>query len=141
MKSPLEIGIIGFDKQHLPPAIMDILSNLSQRRNVLGAVLVKGDMGIVACDLPTEGHETSDIVDVLAMMENWGAYPRRIPRNSLFPQLVREGPGFKIFAKRMSGDLTLFVMMRSAGYIGPATQDIKETIERIKGEMDVTSSE
>jgi len=107
----------------------------------LGAVLVKGDMGIVACDLPTEGHETSDIVDVLAMMENWGAYPRRIPRNSLFPQLVREGPGFKIFAKRMSGDLTLFVMMRSAGYIGPATQDIKETIERIKGEMDVTSSE
>ncbi len=132
MKSPLDIGISRFQRKQLPPEIKNILSDLSERKDILGAVLVKGDMGIVACDLPVYDHETPDILDFLAMMENWGAYPRRVPKNSLFPQLIREGSGFKIFAKRMSGDLTLFVMTQSSGYIGLATMDIENTIQKIK---------
>lgn len=132
MRSPLDIGISGFDKKKLPPEIKFVLSDLSKRRDVVGAVLVRGDMGIVACDLPVYDHETPDILDVLAMMENWGAYPRRVPKNSLFPQLVKDDNGFKIYAKKMSNDLTLFVMMQSSGYIGIAAPDIERTIKRIK---------
>ena len=139
MKSSLDIGISQFDKKKLPPEIKFMLSDLSKRRDVLGAVLVRGDMGIVACDLPVYDNETPDILDELAMMENWGAYPRRVPKNSLFPQLVRDGNGFKIFAKQMSGDLTLFVMMRNSGYIGLATLDIEKTIKKIKKTLDEAS--
>jgi hypothetical protein len=132
MKSLLDIGILQFDKKKLPPEIKCVLSDLSKRRDVLGAVLVRGDMGIVACDLPAYDHETPEILDELAMMENWGAYPRRVPKNSLFPQLVKDDNGFKVYAKKMSNDLTLFVMMQSSGYIGLAVPDIEKTIKKIK---------
>ena len=114
MRSPLDIGISKFQKKRLPPGIGDILSDLSERRHVLGAVLVRGGMGIVACDLPAGNNYAPEIPEVLAMLENWGAYQRRVPKNSLFPQLVKDGNGFKIFAKRLEGDLTLFIMMQSS---------------------------
>ena len=132
MRSPLDIGISKFQKKRLPPAIRDILSDLSERRDILGAVLVKGDMGIVACDLPEVDHHTHDMPEILATLENCGAYSRKIPKNSLFPQLIRDGSEFKIFAKRMTRDLTLFVMLKSSGYIGLAAPDIEKTIKRIK---------
>jgi hypothetical protein len=132
MKSITDIGIAHFDKRKLPMAIRDVLSDLSQRRDVIGAVIVKGNMGIVACDLPQEKQDTPDMPEVLAMFENWGAYPRRIPKHSLFPQLVKDGNGFKVFAKRLPEDLTLFVIMRSSGYVGIDTLEIERTIKKIK---------
>ena len=132
MKSPLDIGISKFQKKRLPPAIRDILSDLSERRDILGAVLVKGNMGIVACDLPDVDRHTHDMPDILATLENWGAYSRKIPKNHLFPQLISEGSEFKIFAKRMTRDLTLFVIMQNSGYIGLATLDIENTIQKMK---------
>lgn len=129
--SPNKVKSPHLKKNPILSMLREVVSDLREASDVEGAILVEGANSIIASDLPEYMEPKIYLPEIMAILEDWNIYSLKRKYNELFAQHIFDYNGCKVLAKKLKGNLTLFVMIQKKGYTSLAMLDIENSIRRI----------
>lgn len=124
--------VMGQNNRSASNMLNNVISDLKDKSDIDGAVIINGGGQIIARALPDVSISPFGFSGLLPKLMELSYGGRSTSKKIMFPHLISEYNGQRILARPVTDDLFLLVLLQESCYMSPAMLDTENSILRIQ---------